>query len=176
MDNLGPNFVRINQGWVLASTMDNVPRVKAHTNGLLLQQYLYSAFVPRIVDDTKLAAAGNEIFNTYSGHHINSGTSVALGLFTDAYVDSPSFAVFYVFMFGLFYGYILKQFSQKSIRYPVLLLFVVLVFIYPIRPDCKTQTALGHIIKSIMLIAILFSVFRKKFILSSKVKSRIVVA
>jgi hypothetical protein len=176
MDNLGPNFVRINQGWVLASTMDNVPRVKAHTNGLLLQQYLYSAFVPRIVDDTKLGSGGKEIFNTYSGHHINSGTSIALGLFTDAYVDSGSYAVFYVFLFGLFYGYILMQFSRKSNRYPILLLFVVLVFVYPIRPDCETQTALGHIIKSIILLYVMFTYYKKKFTLSSKVKSRALVA
>jgi len=176
MENLGPNFVRINQGWVLASTMDNVPRVKAHTNGLLLQQYLYSAFVPRIVDDTKLDASGNEIFNTYSGHHINSGTSIALGLFTDAYVDSPSFAVFYVFLFGLFYGYVLMQFSRKSNLYPILLLFVVLVFVYPIRPDCKTQTALGHVVKSIMLITLVFTLFRKKFTVSTKINSRALVA
>jgi hypothetical protein len=176
MENLGPNFVRINQGWVLASTMDNVPRNKAHTNGLLLQQYLYAAFIPRIIDDTKLASGGKDIFNTYSGHHIDSGTSIALGLFTDAYVDSGVFAVFYVFLFGLFYGYILFQFSRKSSRYPILLLFVVLVFIYPIRPDCETQTALGHIIKSIMLITLMLTVFRKKFTLSSKAKSHIVVA
>jgi hypothetical protein len=177
MENLGPNFVRINQGWVLASTMDNVPRVLAHTNGLLLQQYLYSAFVPRIIDNTKLGSGGKEIFNKYSGHHIDSGTSIALGLFTDAYVDLGHFgAMFYVFVFGLFYGYILMQFSQKSSRYPILILFSVMVFIYPIRPDCETQTALGHIIKSIILLTILFTVYRKKFTLSSKVKKQIVVA
>jgi hypothetical protein len=106
--------VRINQGWVLASTMDNVPRVAAHTDGLLLQQYLYSAFVPRIIDDTKLGSGGKEIFNKYSGHHIDSGTSIALGLFTDAYVDSGHFgAIVYVFLFGLFYGYVLYQFNNK---------------------------------------------------------------
>jgi hypothetical protein len=176
IENLGPNFVRINQGWVLASTMDNVPRNVGHTNGLLLQQYLYAAFIPRIIDDSKIASGGKEIFNTYSGHHIDSDTSIALGLFTDAYVDSDIFAVFYVFLFGLFYGYVLSQFSRKSSRYPILLLFVVLIFIYPIRPDCETQTALGHIIKSIMLITLMLAVFRKKFTLSSKVKSHIIVA
>ena len=176
MENLGPNFVRINQGWVLASTMDNVPRNVAHTNGLLLQQYLYSALIPRVIDDSKLGSGGKEIFNKYSGHHIDSGTSIALGLFTDAYVDSALFAVFYVFVFGLFYGYVLLQFSQKSSRFSILILFSVMVFIYPIRPDCETQTALGHIIKSIMLITVMFTVFRKKFTLSTKIKSRALVA
>ena len=173
MENLGPNFVRINQGWVLASTMDNVPKNVDHTNGLLLQQYLYAAFIPRFIDDTKLGSGGKEIFNKYSGHYIDSTTSISLGLFTDAYVDSANFSVLYVFLFGLFYGYILHQFNNKTKSYPILPLFVVMVIIYPVRPDCETQTALGHIIKSIMLLTILLTVYRKKFTLSSKVKSRI---
>lgn len=176
LKNLGPNFVRINQGWVLASTMDNVPRNVAHSNGLLLQQYLYSAFIPRFIDDTKLASGGKEIFNIYSGHHIDSGTSIALGLFTDAYVDSDSLAVLYVFLFGLFYGYILHQFNNKTKRYPILILFALMVIIYPVRPDCETQTALGHIVKSIMLLTLLFTVYRKKFMVLPKIKSRAFVA
>lgn len=180
IDNLGPNFVRINQGWVLASAMDYVPRNISHAHGALLSEYLYSAFVPRIVDDNKLKAGSQEVFNKYSGHHIEKGTSIGLGLFTDAYVDFGDFGYFgagiYVFLFGLLYGYILHQFAQKSSKRPILLLFVVLVFIYPIRPDCETQTALGHLIKSTFLIFVMFTVFRKKFTLSTKIKSPALVA
>ena len=177
IENLGPNFVRINQGWVLASTMEYVPKNIGHTHGELIAKYLYSASVPRFIDDTKLNAGSQEIFNKYSGHHIEKGTSIGLGLFTDAYVEFGDYgnsgALFYVFLFGLLYGYILHQFNNKTKRYPILLLFVVLVFIYPIRPNCETQTALGHLFKSTMLITILFTVYRKKFTLSSKVKLRI---
>jgi hypothetical protein len=168
MDNLGPNFVRLNQGWVLASAMDFVPRNISHAHGALLSEYLYSAFVPRIVDANKLNAGSQEIFNKYSGHHIEKGTSIGLGLFTDAYVDFGDFGIFgsmfYVFLFGLLYGYILHQIAQKSTYYPVLLLFAILIFIYPIRPDCETQTTLGHLIKSIILIAGIIVIFRKKFL------------
>jgi hypothetical protein len=168
IDNLGPNFVRINQGWVLASAMNYVPRNISHAHGALLSEYLYSAFVPRIVDDNKLKAGSQEVFNKYSGHHIEKGTSIGLGLFTDAYVDFGDFGNFasmiYVFLFGLLYGYILYQSAQKSSRYPILLLFAILVFIYPIRPDCETQTALGHLFKSIILISGIVVVFRKKFV------------
>jgi hypothetical protein len=169
IDNLGPNFVRINQGWVLASAMDHVPYKIGHTNGELIGKYIYSAFVPRFLDETKLNAGSQEIFNAYSGHIISKGTSIGLGLFTDAYVEFGDYGIFacsfYVFLFGLLYGYILDQFKQKSSRYPVLILFVMLVFIYPIRPDCETQTALGHLLKSIMLITVVFIGLKKHFIL-----------
>ncbi|MFY8166653.1 MAG: hypothetical protein ACOVJ8_08685 [Sediminibacterium sp.] len=166
MDNLGPNFVRINQGWVLASAMDHVPYKIGHTHGELLGKYLYSSIIPRFIDDTKLNAGSQEVFNRYSGHRIEKGTAIGLGLFTDSYVEFGDFgAVFYVFLFGLLYGYVLNQFKQKSSRYPVLIMFVMLVFIYPIRPDCETQTALGHLLKSIMLITIVFSAFKKHFLL-----------
>jgi hypothetical protein len=180
LENLGPNFVRINQGWVLASAMNHVPKNIGHAHGELLSQYLYSAIIPRFIDDSKLTAGSQEVFNKYSGHQIEKGTSIGLGLFTDAYVDFGDYGDFgagiYVFFFGLLYGYILNQFAKKSSQYPILILFVVMVFIYPIRPDCETQTALGHLIKSTILIFAMFTVFRKKFILSPKIKSRIGVA
>lgn len=169
IENIGPNFVRINQGWVLASAMDHVPYKIGHTHGELLGKYIYSAFVPRFIDDTKLNAGSQEVFNTYSGHQIQKGTSIALGLFTDAYVEFGDFGDFvpalYVILFGMLYGFILHLFAQKTSRYPILILFVVLVFIYPIRPDCETQTALGHLMKSLMLITFVFIVFKKQFIL-----------
>ncbi len=161
---LGPQIVRINQGWILASTINNVPLNEVHTNGALLSDYLWSAFVPRVFDKEKLNAGDKDIFNKYSGHAIAEGTSMALGLFTDAYVDFGSIGgLVYVFLFGLLYGFIMKQFLVNSKNYPILILFVFLAFIYPIRPDCETQTALGHLIKTCLLLIVVFNSNRKLF-------------
>jgi hypothetical protein len=162
--NLGPQLIRINQGWVLASTMDNVPKFVNYTYGLLTIEYLYSALVPRIFDPDKLNAGSQEVFNRYSGHYIDVGTSIALGLFTDAYIEFGQFgAIIYVFIFGLMYGYILNQFNFNSKKFPILILFATLAFIYPMRPDSETQTALGHLFKTIMLLWFIFRFFNKFF-------------
>jgi hypothetical protein len=164
LENLGPNIIRINQGWVLASAMDYVPLTIKHTNGELVWEYVYAAIVPRVFDENKLKSGGHDLVNKYAGREIAGDTSVSLGLFTDAYVDfGPLGAIVCVFFFGLLYGYILKQLYTKSKTYPVLILFATLAFIYPIRPDTDTGSALGNLFKTIMMLWFIFSLFPKFF-------------
>ncbi len=164
MKNLGPNIIRINQGWVLASSLDYVPRVVDHTNGELVFNYIYAAIVPRIFDADKLNSGGHDLVNKYAGRDIGGDTSVSLGLFTDAYVDfGATGAMFCVFLFGLMYGYVLNQFFVNSKKYPILILFVSLAFIYSIRPDTDTGSALGNLFKTIMLLWIVFRFYPSFF-------------
>jgi hypothetical protein len=169
LDNLGPNIIRINQGWVLASAMDHVPINVDHTNGELVWGYVYAAIVPRVFDENKLKSGGHDLVNKYAGREIAGDTSVSLGLFADAYVDfGPIGAIVCVFFFGLLYGYILNQFYVKSKTFPILILFATLAFIYPIRPDTDTGSALGNLFKTIMMLWFIFSLFPKFFKVPSK--------
>ena len=163
-DNLGPSIIRINQGWVLASAMDYVPSNVEHTHGELVWEYAYSAIDPRLFDADKFRTGGHDLVNKYAGREIEGDTSVSLGLFADAYVDfGPLGAIFCVFFFGLLYGYILKQFYLKSVTYPILILFATAAFLYPIRPDTDTGSALGNLFKTIMLLWIIFRLYPKFF-------------
>jgi hypothetical protein len=169
-ESIGPQINRINQGWILASTMDNVPSNESHTYGALTSKYVYSAFMPRFLAPDKLRAGDQNIFNKYSGHSIYDDTAMGLGILTDAYVEfGENLALIYVFLFGLMYGYILNKFLVISKNYPILILFSILAFIYPMRPDCETQTALGHLFKTIMLLFLIFSLFKKTFKLDSHI-------
>jgi hypothetical protein len=165
-DALGPQVNRINQGWILASTINNVPANEPHSNGALTTEYLFSAFMPRFLAPNKLRAGDQAIFNKYSGHSISDATAMGLGLFSDAYVEFGRIgAIFYIFLFGVMYGYILNKFLVYSENYPILILFSVLAFIYPIRPDCETQTALGHLFKTIILLSVLRYFFNEYLVL-----------
>ena len=169
MNNLGPNVIRINQGFFLASTMNNVPRNIPHTHGALIMEYLYAAIVPRIFDANKLKSGGHEFTNLYAGLDTVGETSMPLGLFSDAYIDFGKFgAIVCVFFIGLMYGYILNQFFTNSNTFPILILFAVLAFIYPMRPDTETQTAFGHLFKTIMLLWLMFKLYPSFFKIPSK--------
>jgi len=164
MENIGPNVIRINQGFFLASTINNVPSNIQHTNGSLIMGYLYTAIVPRILDADKLKSGGHELTNLYGGLDTVGSTSMPLGLFSDVYIDFGSIgAIFSIFLFGLLYGYILNQFYQKSFEFPILILFAILSFIYPMRPDTETQTALGHLFKTIMLLWLILRLYPNLF-------------
>ena len=168
MSNIGPNVIRVNQGWVLASAMDHVPINVDHTHGELMWEYVYSAIVPRVFDADKFKTGGHDLVNKYAGREIGGDTSVALGLFTDAYVDFGYLgAIFCIFIFGLLYGYILKQFYLKSVTYPILILFATSAFLFPIRPDTDTGSALGNLFKTILLLWIIFRMYPKFFKMSS---------
>jgi hypothetical protein len=162
-DNIAPQLNRVNQGWILASTIDNVPNNVDHSHGKLLLLYLHSAIMPRLFAPNKLNSGDASIFSEYSNHDV-TGATMALGLFADAYIEFGQYgALLYVFVFGLMYGYILNQFFVRSVKYPVLILFLILAFIYPMRPDCETQTVLGHLFKTIMLLSVIFYFFKKTF-------------
>lgn len=162
--NLATNNVRINQGFIVTNIMKTVPEKVPHANGEQLMQLVEAAVMPRILAPDKLRAGDRTMFMKYSGMPIRRGTSMGLSSIGDAYVN---FGVvggcIFMFVLGLLYNEVLKAFHRYSKFYPVLLLFVPLVFYYPIRPDCELQTILGHLVKSCFLIFVIFQVWKNSF-------------
>jgi hypothetical protein len=105
----------------------------------------------------------------YTGLSLLPGTSMGLSTMGDAYVNFGIFGgVIFMFFFGLLFSEILNAFYKRSSEYPVLLLFIPMVFYYPIRPDCELQTILGHLFKSCFLIFVMLHVWKAKLKLNSK--------
>jgi mannitol-specific phosphotransferase system IIBC component len=109
-----------------------------------------------------------KIFTRYTGKDLNDGTVMVLGLFSDAYIDFGRYgAIIFIFIFGSFHSYILKQFLINSNKYPILILFILISFFYSIRPDNDTQTSIAHLFKSIFLIYFGFIIFKNWLILKT---------
>ncbi len=167
LEALGPTLNRINQGWVLASTLENVPANIEHSNGRLIREYLIAATMPRFLLPDKMNGGDTKYFNMYSGHFAGSGTVMVLGIPTEAYVEFEGYGAFiYIFFFGVLYGWILSVFTKKSEDFPILAIFTILVFIYPMRPDCDTQTGLGHLFKTSILLYFVFNFYKSKLKIS----------
>ena len=163
LESLGPSLNRINQGWVLASVIDNVPLNIEHSKGLLIKEYLIAAIMPRFLFPDKMKGGDTKYFNLYSGHFVGEETVMVLGVPAEAYIEFAGIGSFiYIFLFGALYGGILKVFSEKSKEFPILVIFTVVVFIYPMRPDCDTQTSLGHLFKTCFLLYFTFLYFRPR--------------
>jgi len=164
LETIGPEVNRINQGWVLAGIIDNVPANIEHSHGLLLKDYLIAALAPRFLVPDKLHGGDTKYFNMYSGHFVDIETVMVLGLLGEAYIEFEGMGSFiYILCFGILYGYILKLFQRKGEEFPILIVLTLLIFIYPIRPDCDTQTAFGHVIKASIAVFILISIYKSKF-------------
>lgn len=169
-ENLGPQLSRINQGWILASTMNNVPASVPFANGGVLKSYLIAVFVPKFLAPDKLGFGDTQTFNTYSGHTISGGTSMSLGSMADGYLNfGINGGIIFMFFFGLIFNLILKYLGKKSIQYPYLPLLSVILFTYPIRPDVNLSIVIGFVFKALIFVYLVYRViergrgFRERF-------------
>ncbi|MDB5280371.1 MAG: hypothetical protein JWR61_5326 [Ferruginibacter sp.] len=161
---LAQSNVRINQGFIITNVMKNVPERVPYAEGAELYQILEAAFLPRILAPNKLNAGDRTIFMKYSGMQLKQGTSMGLSSVGDAYINFGIIGgCFFMFLLGLFFSTVLNNFYKHSFNYPVLLLFVPLVFYYPIRADCELQTSLGHLVKSTFLVYVVIQFWKYEF-------------
>ncbi len=163
-EKLAESNVRINQGYIITNIMATVPERVPFENGKELVLILESAFLPRILAPNKLNAGDRFIFMKYTGLQLREGTSMGLSSVGDGYINFGVIGgAIFMFFFGLTFSEVLNGFKKYSKTFPALLLFVPLVFYYPIRPDCELQTSLGHLVKSVMLIAAIMVIWRTQF-------------
>ena len=162
--NLAASNVRINQGFIITNIMTNVPDRVDYSRGSELYKLLEAAFLPRIIAPNKLNAGDRVLFTKYSGIPLSIGTSMGLSSVGDAYINFGIFGgCVFMFVLGLFYSEVLNTFHKFRNFYPSLILFVPLVFYYPIRPDCELQTILGHLVKSCFLIFLMIQIWNHQF-------------
>jgi hypothetical protein len=161
------NLNRLNQGWIFASTVSNMNR-SANFQGLsLVSLYVQSAFLPRFISPDKLQSGDKDIFNKFSGHYIGKGTSMGLGVFADGYIAYKSNGVYlFAFVLGLIFYTIFKIVENWTKISPFFVMFLYPIFFYAVRPDCETQTLLGHIVKSLIVFGILVQVYKYYFLRS----------
>jgi hypothetical protein len=164
LKSLAASNVRINQGFIITNIMKTIPARVPFAEGEELYQILEAAFLPRILAPNKLNAGDRTIFTKYSGMQIKAGTSMGLSSMGDGYNNfGLGGGGIFMFCLALLFSEVLNGFYKHSKNYPVLLLFIPLVFYYPIRPDCELQTSLGHLVKACFLIFVMVKYWKYQF-------------
>ena len=157
------NIVRINQGWITARTMNHIPNRFDHVGFELISKYLEAAFLPRFFAPDKLKAGDRALFAKYTGVYLGVGTSMGIGILGDAWASFGYFGgLVMLFCFGLLLNYSLKYFVFLINKFPLVYFLLPIVYYYPIRPDCETQTSIGHLVKTAFLVSIIAFYFMKK--------------
>ena len=160
---LTENIVRINQGWILATVIEYVPKQIEHEGFELINKYIEAAFLPRFLAPDKLTAGNKTIFKKYTGIQLQQNTSMGLGILADAWIAFGLVGGWIVlFIYGLIINGSLKLFQKMLTKFPILYFFLPVIYIYPIRPDCETQTAFGHLVKTFVFLIIMAYLFMPK--------------
>ncbi len=172
-NNLLGTLNRGNQAWIFASTVDNMDNTKNFQGLSNVNKYLEAAFLPRFLAPDKLKSGDKEIFNEFSGHIINEGTSMGLGIFADGYI---AYGAWGVYIFGLVLGLIFALTFKLVERWTKVSPFYVLLLLpllnYAVRPDCELQTTINHLFKGMLIYGILVYLTRKRFTLDSQENQR----
>ena len=172
-ENLLSTLNRGNQAWIFASTVDNLDRTKNFQGLTNVNKYLEAALLPRFLAPDKLSSGNKEIFNEFSGHVINEGTSMGLGIFADGYIAYGAWGVYiFGFALGLIFALTFKLVERWSKISPFYVLLLLPLLNYAVRPDCELQTAINHLFKGVLLYGFLVYLTRKRFTLDSQENQR----
>jgi hypothetical protein len=172
-NNLLGTLNRGNQAWIFASTVDNMDRVKNFQGLTNVKKYLEAALLPRVFAPDKLKSGDKEIFNQFSGHILNDGTSMGLGIFADGYVAFGAWGVYiFGFALGLIFALTFKLVERWTKVSPFYVLLLLPLLNYAVRPDCELQTTINHLFKGILLYGLLVYLTRKRFTLDSQENQR----
>jgi hypothetical protein len=171
--NLMGTLSRSNQAWIFASTVDRMNQYKDFQGLQIVGLYFEAAILPRFLAPNKIKSGDKDIFNKFSGHFLNSNTSMGLGIFADGYVAYGSVGVFiFGFFLGLFFSitFIIVESWTKDSPFYVLLLLPLLN--YAVRPDCELQTIINHLFKGLIVYGSFVYISRKRFTLDSLENNR----
>lgn len=162
--NIANSLTRVNQAWILASTVNNMERRRDFQGMHLMSLYLEAAVLPRFLAPNKITSGNKDIFNRFSGHTIRQGTSMGLGIFADGYIAYGYWGtLFFGLGLGLLFGLVFKVVERWGEISPFFILFIFPILNYAVRPDCETQTTIGHLVKSLIVFGLTMTFYRKYF-------------
>ncbi|WP_162944943.1 hypothetical protein [Flavisolibacter nicotianae] len=157
-------ITRVNQAWIFASTVNRMNALQNYQGVDLMSKYAEAAFLPRFLAPDKLKAGDKMIFNRFSGHYVTSGTSMGLGFFADGYIAYGQVGAYcFAFLLGLIFALIFKVVEHWSKVSPFFILLVFPILSYAVRPDCETQTIMGHIVKGLFVFGLLMWYYQEYF-------------
>jgi len=162
--NLLSTLTRSNQAWIFASTVDHMDRYKDFQGLTNVILYTEAALLPRFLAPDKIQSGDKVIFNKFSGHTINEGTSMGLGIFADGYIAYGAWGVaIFGFALGLLFSITFKVVENWTQISPFFMLFLFPILNYAVRPDCETQTTINHLVKSMFIYWLLVVAYRRYF-------------
>lgn len=156
-------IARINQGWIVAKVMNQVPLVVPYAKGSTIVDAVYASVFPRFIVSSKTGAGDKDIFQEFTGHTLAPSTTMNLGLFGEAYANfGPIMGIIFVGLFGLLLNFVIFKIEYYSKFYPTIILWLPFILTYPIRPGNDITVLLNYLVKSLIVTLVFFYLFRKK--------------
>jgi len=144
---------RINQGWIISRIMLIVPDLRPHASGETIVVALKASVLPRFLFPDKPRAGGKENYEKYTGFVLQKSTSMGISLLGEAYINfGVRGAWVFMFFFGLFSSFVIKQFFLLASTYPTIWLWFPLILLHFVKAETELLVQLNFIVKSIIMV------------------------
>ena len=155
--------VRLNQGWLIAVTMDRVPSRHPFANGETIWQSVAASLVPRLLWPDKPEAGGKANLKRFWGFDLR-GFSMNIGPIGEAYANFDEVGgCIYMFFYGLFFNLILFTILRLAERRPTMILWLPFLFMYTITVESDLLLTMNFILKGVFFTWIVFRLFKALF-------------
>ncbi len=154
--------VRFNQGWIISAIMENVPESEPYAKGETFIEALENAIVPRLFNQDKKLAGGQENFRRLTGLTIGDGTSMGTSIIGEAYGNfGRGGAIFFMFFWGGLIAWVFGKLLKYASKSPLSLVFIPLVFFQVIKAETELYVVLNHFLKSLFFVGFFLWFARK---------------
>jgi hypothetical protein len=168
-DQIGTN-VRLNQGWIISSVMDNIPENQEYLGGETIADAIVSSIFPRFLIPDKEVAGGQKNFMRFTGLNLEAGTSMGISIIGESYGNfGLYFGVLFMFIWGLFLASIWSRLYSFILKNIVYICFIPLIFLQVIKAETELVVVLNHLIKSLIVVILFIFIYKqylnRKFII-----------
>ena len=130
-----------------------VPDLRPHASGETIVVALKASVLPRFLFPDKPRAGGKENYEKYTGFVLQKSTSMGISLLGEAYINfGVRGAWVFMFFFGLFSSFVIKQFFLLASSYPTIWLWFPLILLHFVKAETELLVQLNFIVKSIIMV------------------------
>lgn len=155
---------RINQGWIVAHTMNHTPAVEPFADGETIIRGVTSTILPRFLNPDKYVAGGKEYFERFSGLVLVGSTSMNLSSLGEAYANfGVGGGIIFMFFFGLIINISFHSIMTVAQTRPTVILWLPLIFLQVVKAETDFTTVFNHLVKAAFVTWLLYWSFQKFF-------------
>jgi hypothetical protein len=150
----------MNQGWLVAVTMDRVPRRFDYAEGETIAKSIAAAFIPRILWPDKPEAGGKYNLKRFWGFELR-GYSMNIGSIGEAYANfGRTGGIIFLFFYGLFFNFVLTMLLKWSEKRPSVLCWIPFLFFYAVVVETDTLTTFSSLVTGVIFMLIFIRLFK----------------
>ena len=152
---------RGNQGFLLARTMDYVPKKEPFADGETIIRSVEASIVPRFLWKDKPELGGVENTCRFLGDCTKRFYSYNIGQIGEAYANfGIRGGILFLFFYGLFTNWSIYLLKKASSRTPSIILWLPLMFFASLSLETDVLTFLNTLIKGFLFCLFIYAFFR----------------